>query len=120
MKCVKKYKDGGVTWPGRGRRNRGGGGGVDYGSGSGRGNRLSRECKDAAEQKAAIEGGGGDSGPRSRPNPQPKVKPLKLNVVPLQPPKTGLTNPYEGMNRSEKKAAQERAKQRRHSNPRFL
>lgn len=101
MKCVKKYKDGGVTWPGRGRR-------------------LSGDCKKAAAQKAAIEGGGGDSGPRSRPNPQPKVKPPKLNIVPLQEPKTGLTNPYEGMNRSEKKAAQERAKQRRHSNPRFL
>lgn len=109
MKCVKKYNDGGSAWPGRGRRNRGGGGGVDYGSGTGRGHRLSRECKEADEQKRGqkVERAGGMSGAV-----KPKTKPPKLNVVPLQPPKTGIPE-YT-------KEQKELGKQRRHSNPRFL
>ena len=103
MKCVKKYKEGGQAWPPRG-----GNGGVDYGMGTGKGHRMSRECKEAAEQKQGqkVEHKGGG------PSPQPKVKPLKLNKVPLQPPKTGIPE--------RTKEEMERAKQRRHSNPRFL
>ena len=106
MKCVKKYKDGGMAWP-PGKRNRGGG--VDYGSGTGRGHRLSRECKEADEQKRGqkVERAGGMSGAV-----KPKTKPPKLNVVSLQPPKTGVPE--------RTKEEMERAKQRRHSNPRFL
>jgi O-acetyl-ADP-ribose deacetylase (regulator of RNase III) len=108
MKCVKKYKDGGAAWP-PGKRNRGGGGGVDYGSGAGRGHRLSRECKEADEQKRGqkVEHKGGMSGAV-----KPKAPDRKINRVALQPPKTGIPE-YT-------KEQKELGKQRRHSNPRFL
>lgn len=104
MKCVKKYKEGGAAWPPRG-----GNGGVDYGSGTGRGHRMSRECKEAAEQKRGqkVEHKGGMSGAV-----KPKVPAPKLNKVALQPPKTGIPE--------RTKEEMQRAKQRRHSNPRFL
>lgn len=108
MKCVKKYKDGGA-WPPGGRRRGSGGGGVDYGSGTGRGHRLSRECKDADEQKRGqkVEHKGGLSGAR-----KPDAPDRKMNKVALQPPKTGIPN----YSKEDMKAG----KQRRHSNPRFL
>ena len=106
MKCVKKYSEGGAFPPGRGRRSRGGG--VDYNSGGGRGRRLSRECKEAAEQKRGQK----VERPSSGPCPQPKAKRPKLNVVPLQPPKTGIPKLT--------KEQEERSWQLRHANPRFL
>lgn len=102
MKCVKKYSEGGALPPGRGRKGKGSG--VDY---MGRGHRPSRQCREVAEEKS-----GGKKEPKVRPPNQPKVKPLKLNKVPLQPPKTGIPE--------RTKEEMERAKQQRHSNPRFL
>lgn len=82
---------------------------MNYNSGGGRGHRLSRECKEAAEQKRGQK----VERPSSGPSPQPKVKPPKLNVVPLQTPSS-----FEMPKLT--KEQKERAKQQRHANPRFL
>lgn len=93
MKCVKKYNSGGPIWP------------------------FGRKKGSQCESHSWIDNEGKSSGKASKPN-QPKTKRPKLNVVPKQEPKA--PNPYEGMNRREKKEAEERAKQRRHAGPRFL
>ncbi len=95
MKCVKKYNSGGPIWP--------------------FGRKKGAQCKSSLWNNNE-----GEREPRGfhQYDSKPKTKRPKLNIVPKQEPKA--PNPYEGMNRSERKAAEERAKQRRHAGPRFL